>query len=493
MQRRTFVKTTVAAGLSAAFPGWQRVTAAATSSGSTLIVAASSDGSETTIDAADISDLARRMRGALFLPADDGYDAVRQVWNAMIDKRPALIARCADVSDVQACVGFARDRRLLLAIRCGGHSYPGKSTCDGGMVIDLSPMRAVSIDKGARTATAQGGALLAHLDQASLAEGLVTTAGIVSHTGVGGFTLGGGMGRLDRKYGLTIDNLLSADVVTADGQLRHASEDENPDLFWALRGGGGNFGVVTTFVYRLHPFDDTVYAGFVEYPFDKAKQVLRQFAEFERTLPDAANVEPYLYLDEGTPTVGFSVLYAGSPKDGEKVCRPLLAFSRPSYSSLDADRYSSWQTMLDADLGHGKLNYLKSGYIVELTPDLIDALVDNFEGSPYPNVWFQHLGGTSSRVADDATAYPHRDVRFNLGVDAVFTDPSETEARVAAVRRYYAAMEPFMKGFYTNLNEASVEKTWGNYGSNYPRLSEIKKTYDPGNLFRLNSNIEPAA
>ena len=493
MRRRTFVTSAIAAGLTVALPGYRRAVARTGSSGTLQVASIRGDGRDVSIDTVDVNELASQLKGMLFRQADDGYDAVRQVWNAMIDKRPALIAQCASVADVQNCVTFAREHALLLAVRCGGHSYPGKSTCDGGMMIDLSPMRAVSIDVDARTATVQGGALLAHLDVASLAEGLVTTTGIVSHTGVGGFTLGGGMGRLDRKYGLAIDNLVSADVVTADGELRHASTDENPDLFWALRGGGGNFGIVTEFVYRLHPFDDTVYAGFIEYPIKEAKALLGFYAEFEQSLPDAANIEPYLYLDDATPTVGFSVLYAGSPEEGEKVCRPLVEASASASSTLGPDSYANWQTMLDADLGHGKLNYLKSGYITEMTPEFIEALVDNFKGTPYPNVWFQHLGGASARVAGDATAYPHRDVRFNLGVDAVFTNPAETEAMVAAVRRYYAAMEPFMKGFYTNLNEASIEKTFGNYGSNYPRLAETKKIYDPGNLFRLNANIEPAA
>ena len=316
---------------------------------------------------------------------------------------------------------------------------------------------------------------------------------IVGHVGVGGFTLGGGMGRLDRKFGLAIDNLLSATVVTADGQLLHASDDENPDLFWALRGGGGNFGVVTEFVYRVHPFDDNVYAGNLQYPIDQARDMMTVFAELEQTMPDAINAEPYLYVQDGERMFGFAVLYAGAPADGEKLLEPLLAAKTPVFNSLKPDSYARWQTNADEYLGHGKLNYLKSGFIVEMTPDFIDAFVGNYESDELPTVWYQHLGGATSRVAGDATAYAHRDVRFNLGIDAVFTDAAETDARIRSVRRYYDAMEPYMKGYYTNLNEEGVEKTWGNYGPNYPRLSELKTKYDPGNLFRLNANIQPAA
>jgi FAD/FMN-containing dehydrogenase len=493
MRRRTFVKSSVALGISALLPGCQRVPSGNGSTGSVAIAAVTGDGREISIEAAAAQELARELQGALYQRAEEGYDTAREVWNAMIDKHPALVAQCATVADVQTCVNFARERELLLAVKCGGHSYPGKSTCDGGMMIDLANMHAVEVDAEMRTATVQGGALLGHLDTASQAQGLITTAGIVSHTGVGGFTLGGGMGRLDRKYGLAIDNLLSAKVVTADGQLRHASAEENPDLFWALRGGGGNFGIVTEFVYRLHPFDDTVYAGFLEYPLAEAKNVLGFFAEFEQTLPDEASAEPSLYVNDNGPVLGIGILYAGSVADGEKIYQPLAEFSKPTVNSLGPDSYAKWQTMFDGALGHGKLNYLKSGFIVDMTPEFVDALVENFTGSPLPNVWFQHLGGKTNRVAADATAYSHRDVRFNLGIDTVFTDPAETEARIASVRRYYAAMEPFMKGFYTNLHDDNAERTWGNYGQHYPRLAEIKKAYDPGNLFRLNANIEPAA
>lgn len=493
MRRRRFIKAVSAAGLFMALPAHGRDQLGDAASSPSRLPAVTGGGDPLEIEISAVTELAESLSGTLYVPTDPGYDAARTVWNGMIEKRPAMIASCTSVADVQNCLTFARERNLLLAVKGGGHSYPGKSTCDDGMMIDLSPMHAVDIDGTARTATVQGGALLGHLDTASLAEGLITTTGIVSHTGVGGFTLGGGMGRLDRKFGLAIDNLESATLVTADGVLRHASEDENPDLFWALRGGGGNFGVVTEFTYRVHPFDDKVYAGNIEYPIARARDAMAFFAEFEQTLPDEVNIEPYLYVQDGERFMGFGVLYAGTPAEGERVLQPLVDATKPAFNSLKLDSYARWQTMLDEYLGHGQLNYLKSGFIVEMTPDFIDAFVGNYEGEMLPNVWHQHLGGASSRVASDATAFAHRDVRFNLGIDAVFTEPAESEARVSSVRRYYAAMEPFMKGYYTNLNDENAEKTWGNYGPNYPRLSELKARYDPTNLLRLNANIKPAA
>ncbi len=491
MRRRTFMKSAVAAGTVAVLPGCGGSTP--DPSTSSTLAAVKGNGEATTLQSAVVRELADELHGTLYLPNDEGYNVARKVWNGMIDKKPALIAQCASITDVQSAVTFARDHDLLVAVRGGGHSYPGKSVCDGGLMIDLSRLHAVEIDPGARTATVEGGALLGHVDTASLDHGLATTTGIVSHTGVGGFTLGGGMGRLDRMHGLAVDNLLAATVVTADGQIVRASDDENTDLFWALRGGGGNFGVVTEFVYRLHPFAGAVYGGFLEYPVGQATEMMRRFAELEPSLPDAARVEPYLYVDEGERIFGFSVLYTGEPATGESVFAPIVNMATPSFNSLEAGSYSTWQTMLDGELGHGKLNYLKSGFITELTPEFIDAFVGNFDAAMLPNVWFQHLGGETARIGEDSTAFAHRKVAFNLGIDSVFTDPAETEDRVAAVRRYYEAMAPFMKGYYTNLNEEGAGKTKGNYGSSYARLAQIKAKYDPNNLFRLNANIEPAA
>ena len=485
MKRRTFCKSTLAAAAAATFPACgTRVVEA--------IPAVSLAGDEVMLEAAAVKELAESLSGRLLLSGDDGYDGTRTVWNGMIDKHPALIAVCADAPDVQNAVTFASERGLLLAVKGGGHSFPGKSVCEGGMMIDLSQMHSVEVDAENKTAAVGGGALLGHLDSATLAHNLVTTTGIVSHTGVGGFTLGGGMGRTDRKFGLAIDNVLAADLVTADGQLQHLSADENPDLFWAIRGGGGNFGVATSFTYRLHPFDPTIFGGNLIYPFDQAKDVLLFYAEFSDSLPDAANLEPIgTTSPEGDKVLVMDVFYAGDHKEGEKVFAPLRAFGKPVFDDIGPLSYQKLQTSYDGIMGHGLQNYLKSGFIPELTPAAIDAMVENFDNDLITMMWFQHMGGQIARVAPDATAFAHRNVHSNFGIEGIWTDPAEDEHRIAAVRKYYAVMEPHMAGFYTNLNEDTVEKTWGNYAGNYPRLAKIKGKYDPDNLFRMNANIKP--
>jgi len=485
MKRRAFCKSTIAAAVAASFP-------ACSTKVSAPIPAVGLAGEELSLEAAAVKELGESLSGRLLLSGDDAYDAARTVWNGMIDKRPAVIAVCADAADVQNAVTFASERGLLVAVKGGGHSFPGKSVCEGGLMIDLSSMHSVDVDSGNKTAVAGGGAFLGHLDTATFPHNLATTTGIVSHTGVGGFTLGGGMGRTDRKFGLAIDNVLAADLVTADGQLRRLSEDENQDLFWAIRGGGGNFGVATSFTYRLHPFDPTIFGGAVVYPFDQAKDVLLFYAEYSESLPDEANVEPIgTTSPEGNKVLVVEVAYIGDHKEAEKVFAPLRAFGKPVFDDIGPLSYLELQTRYDGTMGHGLQNYLKSGFIPELTPAAIDAMVDNFDAEKVSMMWFQHLGGQTARIAADATAFAHRNVHSNFGIQGFWTDPSEDEQRIAAVRKYYAAMEPHMAGFYTNLNEDTVEKTWGNFAGNYPRLAGIKSEYDPNNLFRLNANISP--
>ncbi len=485
MRRRTFCKATVAAAAAAAFP-------ACGTKVSDAIPAVSLAGEELALEAAAVKELGESLSGRLLLSGDNGYDVARTVWNGMIDKRPALIAVCADAADVQNAVTFARERGLLVAVKGGGHSFPGKSVCEGGMMIDLALMNSVDVDADAQTAVAGGGALLGHLDNATFAHNLATTTGIVSHTGVGGFTLGGGFGRTDRKFGLAIDNVLAADLVTADGQLRHLSADENSDLYWAIRGGGGNFGVATSFTYRLHPFDPLIYGGSVVYPYAQAKDVLLFYAQYSESLPDAANVEPIGTVSpDGDKVLVVEVFYAGDHKEGEKVFAPLRAFGKPVADDIGPLSYQELQTRYDGIMGHGLLNYLKSGYLPELTPATIDAIVENFDSENVSMIWFQHLGGQTARVAPDATAFAHRNVHSNFGIQGFWTNATESEQRIAAVRKYYAAMEPHMAGFYTNLNEDTEKKTWSNYSSNYERLVKIKTEYDSANLFRLNANIKP--
>ncbi len=304
--------------------------------------------------------------------------------------------------------------------------------------------------------------------------------------------VGGGMCRVDRKHGLAIDNLLSAELITATGKVLRVSDDENPDLFWAIRGGGGNFGVVTKFVYRVHPFDPMIYGGGIAYPFDQAKDALHFYAEYTEKLTDECSVEPSMsMMPDGQRVFRLEVCYAGDHKKAERVLAPLLAFGKPMSSEIGPLSYQVMQTALDGYLGHGTRNYLKSGYFVELTPAAIDAMIDNYEGDYLPDTWFQHLGGFTSRIDPQATAFAHRKVHSNYGIASTWHDKAESEQRIAKLRNYYAAVEPYTKGFYTNLHEDTERKTWGNYGANYPRLVEIKNKYDPTNLFRLNANIRP--
>jgi len=458
-----------------------------------VINAVSSSGSELSIEAAAVSELAESLDGRLLLQGDEGYATAKKVWNGMFDsKQPAIVVRCSSTDDVVKAVNFGRERDLLLSVKCGGHSLPGKSTSDGGMMIDLSAMHSVDVDAQGKTMRADGGSLLGHLDVAATKHNLMTTTGIVSHTGAGGFTLGGGVGRTDRKMGLAVDNLLGATVVTAAGDVVHASETENADLFWGLRGGGGNFGIATEFVYRLHPFNPMVYGGDLIYAVNK--DFLNFFAELHDTLPFEANIEPQFVAgmgENGETLAVVGVTWCGDHAAGEKALAPMLKFPGLLGGALAPFAYHDIQTSADGLLSHGKQYYLKSGFLNELSPGAIDVIVE-YANRGAVNSWFQHMGGVTATIAPDATAFTHRSAAFNFGIMYVGEDPSQNDAKIAAVREYYKEMEPYMAGFYTNLNEESDKKTWGNYGPNYPRLVALKKQYDPDNVFRLNANIRPA-
>jgi FAD/FMN-containing dehydrogenase len=455
-----------------------------------LIPAVSSIGKEISIETAAIGELADSLSGHLYLQADDGYAAAKRVWNGMFDhKQPSMVVQCVSTADVVNAVNFARDRNLLVSVKGGGHSFPGKCTSDGGMMIDLSQMFAVDVDVDGMSARVEGGALLGHVDSATLPHNMITTTGTVSHTGVGGFTLGGGMGRTDRMTGLAIDNLLAATVVTASGDVVRASEEENADLLWGLRGGGGNFGVVTEFVFRVHPFNPTVYGGDLIYAIDK--NFLEFYAELLDTVPDEANIEPFFAPGEdGKMIAVVGVVWAGDHAKGEKALAPVLAFPGLLAGELGPKSYQVIQTAWDGLSAHGAQNYLKSGFLDQLTPEVIEIMVD-YANRGTTASWFQHLGGATSRVAPDATAFAHRNVAVNFGIQYASNDPAQNEAGIAAVREFYDALEPHMAGFYTNLTEDTEKKIRGNYGPNYPRLVEIKNQYDPTNLFRLNANIRP--
>jgi hypothetical protein len=459
----------------------------------TSIRGISLDGAEIELEKAAIKELGDAMTGPVMLSGHPDYDGARTIWNGMHDKRPALIARCMSSQDVSHAVTFARERNLLVAVRGGGHSWPGKSICDDGLMIDLSQLTDVSVNTETQRAFAGGGALLGHLDQASLPHGLVTTAGVVSHTGVGGFTLGGGFGRLNRKYGLAIDNLCSAEIITADGKIRTVDKEQDPDLFWAIRGGGGNFGVVTKFEFQMHPFDRNVLSGSIVWPFDQARDVLEFYAEWSEGLSDEIYVGPTIATTpDGVRVIMMDVVYNGDPAAGEKELAPLRKIGTPMDDGVMIQDYTVMQTNLDAAFGHGVRSYAKNGMVKEWSQGLVDSIIDADD----PRIFVaNHVAGgavkrTGERELD--TAFPHRNAEIMLVVVSGWADAAQDDELIAASRAVYKAIEPHVGGYYDNINfDASGGA--GNYGPAYERLSKIKGQYDAGNLFRLNSNIKPAA
>ncbi len=494
MNRRRFCKTSLAAAVAASFPvlpGCEREAKVATSA-DTSLRAVSLDGAEIELERAAIRELGEALTGPVMLADHPEYDGSRRVWNGMHDKRPALIARCLSSQDVSQAVSFARSNNLLTAVRGGGHSWPGKSVCDGGLMIDLSHMFGVSVDPAARRATAGGGALLGHLDDAALPHGLVTTAGVVSHTGVGGFTLGGGFGRLNRKYGLAIDNLRGAEIVTADGSIRHVSAEEDPDLFWAIRGGGGNFGVVTAFEYELHPFDRNVLSGTILWPIAQARDVLEFYGEWYQGLSDELYVGPAMItMPDGTSAVAMEVVYNGDPSVGEKEMAALRSFGKPLDDGIKIQDYKVMQTQEDGAFGHGVRSYAKNGMVHEITQGLVDAMIESFVPDPRMAFFTHTAGGAVKRVGETDTAFPHRNAETMIAVGGGWHDPAMDEEAISIGRSWFAALAPFTGGYYDNI-QFRGEEAANNYGPNYDRLAAIKGRFDPGNLFRLNSNIEPA-
>jgi FAD/FMN-containing dehydrogenase len=492
MDRRKFCQNTLAAAVAAATPviaGCGEKAKVATEA-DTSIPAVALDGTDIELLQAEVSEFGNALNGPVMLSGHPDYDGARTIWNGMHDKRPALIARCLSSADVAEAVTFAREHNMLTAVRGGGHSWPGKSVCDGGLMIDLSQLTNVSVDTEARLARAGGGALLANLDQASLPHGLVTTTGVVSHTGVGGFTLGGGFGRLNRKYGLAVDNLVSAEVITADGQIRTASADENSDLFWGLRGGGGNFGVVTDFEYRMHPFDRNVLSGTIVWPFEQARDVLEFYAEWSAGLSDEMYVGPTIATTpEGVRVIMMDVVYNGDPAAGNKELDPLRKIGTPIADGVIVQDYTVLQTINDVAFGHGVRSYAKNGMVKEWTQGLVDTMLDADD----PRIFVANhvAGGAAKRVGELDTAFPHRNAEIMLVVVAGWMDAAQDNDLIAACRAYHKAIEPHLGGYYSNIDfDHTAAK--GNYGPAYGRLLEIKGQYDPGNLFRLNSNIEPA-
>ena len=487
MKRRHFCQSAVATGVAAAFP-FGRVLALTASD----IPAVTLSGDQTVLEKAAVQEFAESLKGDLLAKGDAGYDTARTIWNGMHDRHPALIARCAVIEDVSKSVNFAREQNLLLAVKGGGHSFPGKSVCEGGLMIDLSAINSIEVAPQSRRARAGGGALLNTLDQATQAHGLAVTTGVVSHTGVGGLTLGGGFGRLNRKFGLTIDSLISANMVTADGEIRRVSADENSDLFWGIRGGGGNFGVVTDFEYALHPAGPQLLGGNIIWPESQARDVLEFWAEYATGLSDELYVAPFMVAaEDGTGIVGMDTLYAGDPKAGEKELAPLRQFGNPSEDGVGMVDYMATQTALDGATAHGARYYIKTGMIGTYTQELVDAMVESFRPLPGYELFFHTAGGAVARVAEDATAWPHRRAETMIGIFLGWTDAGEDESKVRVLKEWWSELEPLTGGYYNNLREESESTTASNYGPAYKRLVDLKNTYDPTNLFRLNSNIKP--
>ncbi len=457
-----------------------------------------------TLNAARIAELKGRVKGEVLLPGDGGYDRARQIWNAMIDKRPAVIACCATTSDVVRAVNFARDNGLVLAVRGGGHNIAGSALVDGGIVIDLSAMKAAHVDPAARRVTVEGGALLSDLDAATQAYGLATPLGINSTTGIGGLTLGGGFGWLSRKYGLTVDNLESAEVVTAAGDVVRASAAEHPDLFWALKGGGGNFGVVTRFELRLHPVGPDLLSGLVVYPLSEAKAVLQQYRAFAAKAPDELTVWAVLRLApplpflpkevHGTGMVALALLYAGDPEQGAPLVEPLRRFGTVLGEHVGVGPYAAWQQTFDPLLTAGARNYWKSHNFSTLEDGLFDAMIASAGSlsSPQSEIFLAALGGAASRPASDAAAYPHRDARFVVNVHGRWDSAADDAGGIRWARGFYEAAAPFANGgVYVNFLTADEGgRVRAAYGSNWDRLARVKRVYDPANLFRVNQNIQ---
>ena len=488
MKRRDFCRSTLAASVVAAYPFMANAALAETS-----VAAISLDGGEIEIEKTAIREFAEQLNGPLLMPADEQYDYARRVWNGMHDRHPALIARCANTDDVRQAVTFAADRGLLLSVRGGGHSWPGKSVCDGGLMLDLATMNTVTADPDNRRAYAQGGALLNALDTAALKHGLVTTAGVVSHTGVGGYTLGGGFGRLNRKFGLTIDNLVSAELVTADGQVRTVSAEQDEDLFWAIRGGGGNFGVATQFEYQLHPFDRNLLSGMIAWPIDQARDVLDFYGDWYSGLSDNLYVGPMMVtMPDGVSAVVMEVVYAGDPAAGEKELEPLRKVGKPMDDGVKMQDYMVMQTQEDGTWAHGVRSYAKNGMVKEITPALIDALIESFVPDPRLAFFTHTAGGAVSRVDESATAFPHRNAETMIAVGGGWMDPAQDEEAIAIARAWFAKLQPFVGGYYDNIDFAGANSKGRNYGPAYKRLARIKGRYDPANQFRLNRNIQPA-
>ena len=450
----------------------------------------------TGVTPAAVDTLQTQIRGIVLRPDEDAYDTARTLWSALIDRRPAVIVRCVNAADVRRAVSFAREHNLLVGVNAGGKSVFKHAECKDGLLIDLSLMKGIQVDPERKTVRAEPGVLVGEFDRATQAFGLATTAGMASTVGLAGLTLGGGIGRLGRKYGLTCDNLLSVDIVTAAGTLLSVNAEQHPDLFWAVRGGGGNFGIATSFEYQLHPVGPTLLAGTVMYPISQAKDILAFYDEYTREAPDEVSADLLLAtLPTGEPVVGLSLCYVGPITEGEHVLQPLRHLGTPLVDDVGPISYTDLQAS-GADLFPAGLHYYwTSQFMTEISPAAIETLLSRFAQVPSPRstILFQLFGGAISRVKPSATAFYHRAARHDCIMISAWDDPTDSERQMKWAHELGQAMKPFMStGFYlNNLCDESVQQIQDSYGENYKRLVSVKNTYDPTNLFRLNPNVKP--
>jgi FAD/FMN-containing dehydrogenase len=498
INRRRFFQSSLAAAVAYALPA-PRLFALdqAASQAAGGLAAVKLDGSATVIGQADLAALKSELRGALLVAGDPGYEEARRVLNRSIDRRPALVVQPSGAADVRSVVDFARERELLVAVKCGGHSYGGKSTCDGGLQIDLSRMRGAWVEPVARTVHVEGGSLLGEIDHEAMALELVTTAGTVSHTGVGGLTLGGGFGRLARRYGLAVDNLRAVDIVTADGRLLRASADENPDLFWGVRGGGGNFGVVTRFEFALHPMQRQVVGGDFVFPLERARELLGFYAEYSASVPREMYFDAFMGAPPGGKPGAFvlSCCWSGDAAQAEAVLAPVRKLGKPIADTVQARDYVAVQRMHDRADPRNEGQYLKSGFIRGFNPALIDAIVTGFQGDPQRGtaLFFQHGGGAVGDVAADATAFPHRYASHNMLTAVTWPLEIDRTPHVDYLKGLWRSLEPHARGYYMNeVADEAQAVVDENYQGNIGRMRAVKKQYDPKNLFRLNANVQPS-
>ena len=498
MNRRLFLRSAVAAGVAtAAAPALAtqfRALTAVTGS----VAAVSGDRAAIEIEKAAVEELAASLRGNLLMPGNPAYEQARRVLNAGIDKHPAFVVQPSGATDIRDAVTFARERDMLLAVKCGGHSYAGKSTCDGGMQIDLSTLRYARVDAKSRTAYVAGGSLLGELDRESMAVGLVTTAGTVSHTGVGGLTTAGGFGRVGRRFGLALDNVKAVDVVTADGRLLHASAEENEDLYWGVRGGGGNFGVVTSFEFALHPMQRRVIGGELIFPGSMIREVFEVYREHGVNAPDELYCDAFAAsaMDGADSIAALHFCWSGAEKDAEKALAPFYAIGKPVADTIKSWDYVELQRSGDNTEPRNDASYMKAGFINDVSDSLIDTIADGLEPLDRRAVFLycQQSGGAIGRVPVDSTAFAHRKSIANMFVIVQWPNQDEAQPHVDYIRRYWRTLEPHTDGYYTvDTFDESRQVRHANYQGNFPRLLELKKKYDPTNLFRLNANINPGA